>query len=94
MRKIGTNGEVPFFMFCTYILKLIDNSYYIGNTNDLENRLQYHRAGRVKSTKHKLPFIVAYVEYFDSRNDSHAREYQIKKWKSRKAVERLINKKD
>ncbi len=75
-----------------YILKLVDNSYYIGSTNDLKKRLNYHEKGRVRSTKGKLPFELIYTEEYDNRSEAQSREYQIKKWKSRKAIERLINK--
>ena len=32
-----------------------------------------------------------YVENFDTLSDARKREIQIKKWKSRKAIERLLN---
>ncbi len=31
-----------------------------------------------------------YIEKFETRSEAQTREYQIKKWKSRKAIERLI----
>lgn len=80
------------FMCNTYILKLRDGSYYVGSTGDLKQRLEYHRNKKVKSTKDKLPFELIYIESYESRSEAQTREYQIKKWKSRKAIERLINK--
>ncbi len=79
-------------MFQMYILKLIDGSYYVGSTENLEKRLDKHSKGRVSSTKSKLPFTLVYEESFVSRSEAQSREYQIKKWKSRKAIERLIGK--
>ncbi len=77
-------------MYQVYILKLRDGSYYVGSTENLEERLDYHNSKRVKSTKNKLPFELIYNEGFNSRSDAQTREYQIKKWKSRQAIERLI----
>ncbi len=39
-------------MYFTYILQsLKDNRYYYGHTNNLENRVDQHNKGKVKSTK-------------------------------------------
>jgi len=80
------------FMYNVYILKLKDGSYYIGSTGDLKQRLEYHRSQKVKSTKNKLPFDVVCIENYNDRSSAQTREYQIKKWKSRKAIERLVGK--
>lgn len=79
-------------MYTTYILKLNDGSYYIGSTSCLETRLKQHGDKKVKSTKNKLPFTLAYTEQYNSRSEAQTREYKIKRWKSRRAIERLINK--
>ena len=78
-------------MYYVYILKLSDESYYIGSTNDLGKRKIEHDRGRVFSTKNRLPCVLVYTEQYQNRSDAQTREYQIKKWKSRKAIERLIN---
>lgn len=75
-----------------YILQLRDNSYYVGSTGDIYSRIAEHQQGKVKSTKNKLPFVLKYTENFKTRGEAQSREHQIKKWKSRKAIERLINK--
>lgn len=77
-------------MYNLYILKLSDNSYYIGSTENIELRLNEHSVGRVRSTRNNLPFKLIYTENFKNRSEAQSREYQIKKWKSRKAIERLI----
>jgi len=79
-------------MFKVYILRLADESYYIGSTEDLRERLNEHRRGRVRTTKDNLPFKLVHEEAFSSRSEAQSREYQIKKWKSRKAIERLFRK--
>ena len=88
----GQNRETShLFMYHTYILKLNDGSYYVGSTSRLEDRLKNHDDRKVKSTKNNLPFELIYNEKHKTRCEAQSREYQIKKWKSRKAIERLIN---
>lgn len=81
-------------MFHLYILKLNDKSYYVGSTSDLKDRMKRHSDGEVSSTKYNLPFELKYTEEYNNRSEAQSREYQIKKWKSRKAIERLMNKKN
>ena len=54
-------------MKIVYILKsLKDNTIYSGNTDDIEERLDRHKKGYVKSTKHKLPIeLVCYTVFKD-----------------------------
>lgn len=79
-------------MYSTYILKLSDGSYYTGSTQNLSDRIEYHNKGKVYSTKNKLPFTLIYKEEYLNRSSAQKREYQIKRWKSRAAIERLIKK--
>ena len=75
-----------------YILKLKNNSYYIGSTGNLERRLENHSNGEVKSTKNKLPCQLIYSENYKTRGEAQSREYKIKKWKKRSAIEKLLKK--
>lgn len=62
-----------------YILECSDNSLYTGITNDLERRLEEHRAGRgAKYTKHRSPLRVRYTEYRGSKSAALTREAAIK----------------
>ncbi|WP_425593919.1 GIY-YIG nuclease family protein [Marinifilum flexuosum] len=41
-------------MYCVYILQSqMDQSYYIGYTSNIENRLTYHNQGRSRYTRKK-----------------------------------------
>ncbi|MFH1192845.1 MAG: GIY-YIG nuclease family protein [Candidatus Jorgensenbacteria bacterium] len=74
-----------------YILQsLKSNRYYLGSTEDIEKRLAKHNKGEVKSTKAYRPWKVVYVESFATRQEARRRELQIKSWKKREAIERLI----
>jgi len=80
-------------MFYVYILQSLKNSsYYIGYTEDLNERLVMHNAGRVKGTKYRRPFIIVYTEIYSTATEARKREYYIKRQKSRKFIEDLINK--
>ena len=49
--------------YYNYVLKsLADNKLYIGYTANLENRLNEHKKGLVKSTKYRRPFMLVYYE--------------------------------
>ena len=80
-------------MFQVYVLELVGKSYYVGSTENLTERLKEHSRGRVKSTKNKLPFKLVHQESYSNRSEAQSREYQIKKWKSRKSIERLLKNK-
>ena len=41
-------------MFYTYMLRCEDNSIYTGITNDLERRLEEHKAKNIKSAKYTI----------------------------------------
>jgi putative endonuclease len=62
-----------------YILECSDNSLYTGITNDLERRLEEHRAGRgAKYTKHRSPLRLRYTEYRSTNSAAFTRDAAIK----------------
>lgn len=80
--------------FCVYLLKsLKDNNYYIGQTNNVEKRLEMHNQGKVRSTKSRTPFILIGFEKYLSRNEARYREYKLKNKPSikRKFISKLVN---
>lgn len=80
-----------FGMFVTYILQSKNvGAYYIGSCANLEIRLHQHNIGRVKATKRYAPWSVVHSESFDTLRDARKREAQIKSWKRRGAIEKLI----
>lgn len=78
-------------MFFVYILKSGKNGkYYVGSTCHLQNRLEKHNSGRVKSTRGLVPFVIMYTESYLTNSEARKREAYIKRRKSRKYVESLI----
>ncbi len=74
-----------------YILKsLRDLKYYVGETPDIQARLEYHNAGKQRSTRHRTPFILILTEEFANRTLALKREKQIKSWKGGNMFKALI----
>lgn len=78
-------------MFYLYILKNTDDKIYIGHTNNLERRIQYHKNGNgAKFVKAFGEFNLVYDEEFERRSDAMKREKQLKGW-TRAKKEALIS---
>ena len=79
-------------MYYVYILQsLKDEKYYIGQTGNVENRLNMHNAGRVLSTKNRRPFVLVREEHFATRGDARTRENYIKKLKGGNEFKKIIS---
>ena len=79
-------------MFYLYILNSIkDGRYYLGSCADINKRFNQHNSGLVKSTKVHLPWKIVYTEEYKTLSEARKREYQVKSWKKRAAIEKLIN---
>lgn len=66
-------------MFYVYILQsLKDYRLYTGYTHDLQKRLEEHQAGKVLSTKHRLPIKLIYFEACVNKVDALRREKYLK----------------
>jgi len=81
--------------FHVYILRSESTGqFYIGHTNDLVRRIEQHNDPKYSGSKHtkrsKGPWYCVYSEEFNSRSEAMEREKQIKRYKSRKAIEQLI----
>jgi len=81
-------------LFFVYILKsLKDSKFYIGQSNNLEDRIKRHNGGQVRATKHRRLLILVYQETFSTRTESMQREKYLKSLKSSKYIlENIIKK--
>ncbi len=78
-------------MYYVYILQsLKDNSYYIGSTSNLGERIKRHNRGGSKYTKYKKPWKLVYKESYLTKSEAVKREKYIKKQKDRSFIYRLI----
>ena len=79
-------------IFYVYILySSILDQYYIGHTENLQDRIFRHNNSGSKSTKKANDWEMKYTEAFESRGAAMHRELEIKKKKSRKYIEQLIS---
>jgi putative endonuclease len=79
-------------MFHTYIIYSEKaDRYYVGHCEDLIQRLERHNKKMVPSTKSYAPWRLVYHETYSTRQEANARELYIKKMKSRRFIENLIN---
>ena len=73
-----------------YILRSESSGrFYIGHTNDLDDRLRRHNEGRTEVNKGRGPWQLVYREEFPTRQAAVARERAIKNRKSRIYIESL-----
>ncbi len=71
--------------FWTYILRCADGQYYTGHTENLERRIGEHQTGAIKGfTSSKLPVVLVWSEYFQTRLEAIEAELRIKKWSKAK----------
>jgi putative endonuclease len=67
--------------------------YYIGSTSDeISERIRRHNTNHSGFTGGLGDWVLMYIQEFDTVEDARKREFQIKKWKSRKLIEALISK--
>lgn len=73
-----------------YILRCVEGSFYVGRTDNLEERLRAHQDGRgCAFTAARTPVVLEYSEQFERRTAACRRELQIKRW-TRAKKEALI----
>ena len=85
----------PTLAYYVYTLRCSDGSYYVGHTNDLEQRLAAHERGAIEGyTLSRRPVELVFSDQFSTRQEvlrqeAVHRERQIKGW-SRAKKEALI----
>ena len=78
-------------VFYTYVLQSEKNSQlYIGQTNDLEDRIKRHNENRNLATKGKGPWKILFSKQFETRVEAVELESKLKSWKSRIRVLEFI----
>ncbi|MGW8184856.1 MAG: GIY-YIG nuclease family protein [Candidatus Moraniibacteriota bacterium] len=79
-------------MFYVYVIKSSrDNKLYVGQTDDLKNRLNEHNKGLVISTRLRRPFKLLYYEACNLLQDSIKREKALKTGFGRAYLKRRIS---
>ena len=79
-------------MYAVYILYSGKcNRYYVGYSADVVSRLERHNAGMVTATKNCCPYRLCGTKSFETETEARKEEYRIKKQKSRKYIEWLLD---
>ena len=87
------HGPVEYKIRYLYILKLDGGKYYVGQTNDLELRLQEHRDGLTRSTKGKNPGLVCFEQWGGSKEELDKEEQHLTLLNAQnpRAIRRKVN---
>ena len=74
-----------------YVMQSIKNEkYYIGCTENIENRLRAHNNGDVKATKLLTPWELKFFQPCNSMKGAKQLEFGLKKLKRRDIIEGII----
>jgi len=69
-------------MFYVCIIKNKNERYYIGQTNNLEERIKMHNGNRVQSTRNKGPWEFVITKECSSRSKAMQLEQYLKSLKN------------
>lgn len=79
-------------MFTVYILRTSSNTLYVGQTNNLEKRIELHRKGKgSKYMRSFSSFELVYREEYQTRTEAMKRENELKKLTKKEKEELVIN---
>ncbi|KKT90190.1 MAG: hypothetical protein UW92_C0042G0007 [Candidatus Jorgensenbacteria bacterium GW2011_GWA2_45_13] len=73
-----------------YILICSNSRYYIGSTGDLKRRLEEHKKGKTKATRHIRPVQLVFHQEFKSLIKARRAEQKLKNFKSAKILKKII----
>ena len=80
---------MTYFVYIIYS-KTCDK-YYIGQTDNIDDRLISHNSGNSPYTSRARDWQIVYSETYGTRTEVRKRELEIKRKKSRKYIEQLIH---
>ena len=69
----------------------VADRYYIGHTTEtLTERVRKHNSGHSGFTGKFRDWILVYSENYHSKEKAYAREREVKNWKNKKRIQKLI----
>jgi len=78
-------------VFFVYVIKCENDSYYIGQTDNIPRRWQEHISGQsAEWTKKYKPIYIPHYEEFNSREEAVAREKELKTTSGRRWIKKAI----
>jgi len=78
-------------MAYVYILKTSSGKYYIGSTNNLDQRLVHHKGGFTPSTKRLGKVSLIFSQEYSTLDDARSVERKLKKLKRRDYIETIVS---
>jgi len=91
-RNSSTRGGRNWLVCFVYVLKSLSaEKFYTGHTDDLERRLLEHNSGHGYYTKRFMPWIMAYREDVDSKDEAIKREKYLKSAAGRRWVKKKVS---
>ncbi|MFA6099483.1 MAG: GIY-YIG nuclease family protein [Patescibacteria group bacterium] len=80
-------------MYYVYILQSLTHATrYIGSTQDVQNRLKEHNAGKCRYTSGRRPWRIIRTEEYTTRSEAMQREKFLKSGKGREFLDSLLSK--
>ena len=79
---------MPYYVYI--IQTLIDGTYYVGSTQNVDERVTRHNQRRSKYTKGRGPWELVYTEEFADRSSAMKREKEIKSRKKKEYIESMV----
>jgi putative endonuclease len=78
-------------MYYVYIIESQkSNRYYIGQTDNLEKRIERHNKGRNLSTKAYIPWSLKWWQEYETRSEAMQIEKKIKSIKKREGITKFV----
>jgi len=77
------------YLYILYSEKI--DQYYTGETKDVGQRVKKHNRGHSKATKKGVPWELKKVIEFETRTQAIKAEKWLKRMKSRRVIERVID---
>jgi putative endonuclease len=87
----GTGQIIRSSVYYVYVLlSEKDNNFYTGFSEDVEQRLDEHNAGKNASTRSRRPFKLIYCEGHTSKSDALRREGYFKASKGKTTLKQIL----
>ncbi len=77
-------GKTVYYVYLLFSLKY--GKFYIGQTNNLLERFEYHNTGRSEYTKNKGPWALLAFKRFATRGEAMREEIRLKKLKNKQRI--------
>ena len=77
--------------YYTYVLENPASKRYVGQTNNLEERLEMHNSGRSPYTRNKGPWRLVHHERFNTRSEAMKRERFFKSGPGRNWLKKMLS---